>query len=269
MALDLLEAPQETNYNRPLLPGLAADQPVRHRDRQRHAGPCGGSHRPAARRRCGHAGQFRKRRLRKHRLPQSCIPRGVATVRPWCSPTASACAMAGKVLGQPVRDNVNGTDLFPLSAAALQNTDKRIFLLGGRPGVAAGVARWLAKNYPGVEVAGFRHGYYSPDEEADVIEDIRRSGADLVLVAFGAPRQDLWIPPQPQPARCEGSYRRGRPVGLLLRPHSPRPALGPQAGRGMVLSPRARTQAALAAISGWKRCVPDATATHVAGGKGE
>jgi N-acetylglucosaminyldiphosphoundecaprenol N-acetyl-beta-D-mannosaminyltransferase len=101
--------------------------------------------------------------------------------------------MAGKVLGQPVRDNVNGTDLFPLLAAALEKTGKRVFLLGGRPGVAAGVVDWLAKNYPGVKVAGFRHGYFSPDEEAEVVEEIRSSGADLVLVALGAPRQELWI----------------------------------------------------------------------------
>ena len=101
--------------------------------------------------------------------------------------------MAGDLLGQPVRDNVNGTDLFPRLAAALEGTDKRIYLLGGRPGVAEGVVRWLARNYPGVELAGWRHGYFSVAEEAEVLEDIRRSGADLVLVAFGAPRQDVWI----------------------------------------------------------------------------
>ncbi len=101
--------------------------------------------------------------------------------------------LAGELLGQPVRDNVNGTDLFPRLAAALQGTGKRIYLLGGRPGVAEGVAGWLAMNFPGVELAGWRHGYFSAEEEAEVIEAIRRSGADLVLVAFGAPRQELWI----------------------------------------------------------------------------
>jgi N-acetylglucosaminyldiphosphoundecaprenol N-acetyl-beta-D-mannosaminyltransferase len=59
--------------------------------------------------------------------------------------------------------------------------------------VAEGVVRWLAKHHPGVELAGWRHGYFSAEEEAKVIEDIRRSGAELVLVALGAPRQELWI----------------------------------------------------------------------------
>jgi N-acetylglucosaminyldiphosphoundecaprenol N-acetyl-beta-D-mannosaminyltransferase len=101
--------------------------------------------------------------------------------------------LAGDALGQPVRDNVNGTDLFPLLAAAMEGSGKRIYLLGGRPGVAEGVARWLAATYPGVEIAGCHHGYFSADEEADVIREINESGADLLLVAFGAPRQDQWI----------------------------------------------------------------------------
>ncbi len=101
--------------------------------------------------------------------------------------------VAGEVLGRAIRDNVNGTDLFPLLAAALQGTGKRLYLLGGRPGVAEGVVRWLAKNYPGVKLVGWRHGYFSSEEEAKVIADIRHCRADLVLVAFGAPRQELWI----------------------------------------------------------------------------
>ncbi len=101
--------------------------------------------------------------------------------------------VAGDVLGQPVRDNVNGTDLFPLLAKALEYTGKRIYLLGGQPGVAEGVAKWLAANFPGVEIAGFHHGYFTTDKEAEVVEQIRTSGADLVLVAFGAPRQELWV----------------------------------------------------------------------------
>ena len=56
--------------------------------------------------------------------------------------------VAGEILGQPVRDNVNGTDLFSRLAAALEGTGKRIYLLGGRPGVVEGVVSWLAKTFP-------------------------------------------------------------------------------------------------------------------------
>jgi len=101
--------------------------------------------------------------------------------------------LAGKMMGQKVVDNVNGTDLFPVLASALEDTGKKIYLLGGKPGVADDVALWLLNRFPGLEIAGYRDGYFSADEEEQVIEDIRTSGADLILVALGAPRQELWI----------------------------------------------------------------------------
>ncbi len=101
--------------------------------------------------------------------------------------------LAGIVLGRRVRDNVNGTDLFPRLCEALDGRGKRIFLLGARPGTAERMAAWMAGRYPGIVVAGCRDGYFPPAEEAEVIGQVRRSGSDLLLVAFGAPRQDVWV----------------------------------------------------------------------------
>ena len=101
--------------------------------------------------------------------------------------------MAGRILGCQVHDNVNGTDLFPHLCDRISRTKTRLFLLGGKPGVAEQVRSWVHKNYPGVEVCGVHHGYFSQSEEARIIEAIVVSEADLVLVAFGAPKQDQWI----------------------------------------------------------------------------
>jgi N-acetylglucosaminyldiphosphoundecaprenol N-acetyl-beta-D-mannosaminyltransferase len=101
--------------------------------------------------------------------------------------------IAGKLLAQEIRQNVNGTDLFPRLCEALTQSDQGLFLLGARPGVAETVARWIGERHPGVKVCGFQHGYYQPEDDPGVIENIRNSGADLLLVAFGVPRQDLWI----------------------------------------------------------------------------
>lgn len=101
--------------------------------------------------------------------------------------------IAGNRLGQPIRENLCGTDLFPRLCQALEGTGKGVFLLGGHPGVAEGVVRWMAQNYRGVQISGHRHGYYSAAEESEVIRQIADSGASLLLVAFGAPRQDQWI----------------------------------------------------------------------------
>lgn len=101
--------------------------------------------------------------------------------------------IAGKILRKPIRQNVNGTDLFPMLCKRLQDSELGFFLLGARPGIAEAVVQWAAQNYPGARIKGFHHGYFTPAEEPGVINKINESGAEILLVAFGAPRQDMWI----------------------------------------------------------------------------
>lgn len=108
-------------------------------------------------------------------------------------PDGIGLKLAGKALGREIRQNVNGTDLYPRMMKAIAGTGLRVFFLGARPGVVDDLVANLRREHPGVEVAGFHHGYFSPEEEAGIIAEIAASKADLLLVAFGAPRQDLWI----------------------------------------------------------------------------
>ncbi len=101
--------------------------------------------------------------------------------------------LAGKILGRDIRQNINGTDLLPYLCEVLQGTEHGLFLLGAGPGIAAGVRNWIVAHYPDVRIKGWRHGYFTPDEEEEVIRQIAASGATLLLVAFGTPWQDLWI----------------------------------------------------------------------------
>lgn len=105
----------------------------------------------------------------------------------------SGIRLAGSTLGCPIVDNVNGTDLFPLLCSRFAKTGKRLFLLGSAPGVAEKAARW-AEEYTGSSIiAGTYHGYFKTGEESSVIEAINASGAELLLVALGVPRQEKWI----------------------------------------------------------------------------
>lgn len=101
--------------------------------------------------------------------------------------------LAGKISRREIRQNVNGTDLFPLLCQRLQDTDSGFFFLGARPEVVEQFAAWVRNNFRGVTVSGYRNGYFDPSEEEAVLAEIRASGAKILLVAFGAPRQDLWI----------------------------------------------------------------------------
>jgi N-acetylglucosaminyldiphosphoundecaprenol N-acetyl-beta-D-mannosaminyltransferase len=101
--------------------------------------------------------------------------------------------IAGKLKSTPIRQNVNGTDLFPRLCALLQGTDKGIYLLGGLPGVPEGVARWITGHFPDTSIAGCRNGYFKPEDEPEIARAIRDSGASILFVAMGVPHQELWI----------------------------------------------------------------------------
>jgi exopolysaccharide biosynthesis WecB/TagA/CpsF family protein len=106
----------------------------------------------------------------------------------------SGMALAARWNGSPLADNVNGTDLFPLLCAAAQRAGVKIFLLGGKPGVADAAAETVKALGHGDVVAGVNHGYLDGEgDNSAVIEKINASGASIVLVGMGVPVQDLWI----------------------------------------------------------------------------
>lgn len=105
----------------------------------------------------------------------------------------SGMRIAGRVNGVRLVDNVNGTDMFPPLARRLERDGKSVYLLGGRPGVAEGVARFLRAHAPRLSVCGWAHGYRSDEGWEEVTRDIRLRRPDVLLVALGAPLQEIWI----------------------------------------------------------------------------
>lgn len=89
-------------------------------------------------------------------------------------------------------ENLNGTDFIPYLCRRSPRP-LRFFLLGGRPGVAETAARQLVATL-GQQVVGTCDGYaeYAASGE-DLIRRINESHADIVLVAFGNPKQEAWI----------------------------------------------------------------------------
>lgn len=71
----------------------------------------------------------------------------------------------------------------------------RVFLLGGKAGVAKEAARRLSRRYEGLRICGWHHGYFekSQDENEKVLTQIRRARPDILFVCFGFPLQERWI----------------------------------------------------------------------------
>lgn len=101
-----------------------------------------------------------------------------------------------RVLGAHLPGRVAGADLVPKLVGELAGTGARLFLLGGEGGVAAEAAANLARLYPKTVIAGT----YEPPRAAvrdldnrEILERIAASRADVLLVALGHPKQELWI----------------------------------------------------------------------------
>lgn len=88
--------------------------------------------------------------------------------------------------------NLNGTDFVPKFLATSER-GLRIYLLGAKPDVVERVAAKIETLYPRHRVVGFHHGYFSESEEAEIVAEIADHAPDVLLVAMGNPRQELFM----------------------------------------------------------------------------
>ena len=94
--------------------------------------------------------------------------------------------------GRTFEFNLNGSDFTPYF---LRNTQRRfrVFLLGGQPGVAERAAAACRAIAPQHEYVGTHRGHLSEADEREVLRQIRAARANLVIVGFGNPSQEVWM----------------------------------------------------------------------------
>lgn len=115
----------------------------------------------------------------------------------------SGVAIASRMAGSPFPDNLVGTDLAPQLCELAAPRGVGVFLLGGMPGVPDRAAKRLQEMVPGLRISGTRHGYFTESENGAVVDAINRSGAGILLVAFGNPLQETWIHRNAGALRCD------------------------------------------------------------------
>jgi N-acetylglucosaminyldiphosphoundecaprenol N-acetyl-beta-D-mannosaminyltransferase len=109
-------------------------------------------------------------------------------------PDGGGLLLAARLWGRPFREQVRGTDLVYQLAAAGAPSGQRWFFLGAAPGVATAAGQRLAELYPGLRVAGAYAGSPDPADDATTRAAVlAASPVDVLLVAYGAPRQELWM----------------------------------------------------------------------------
>ena len=100
---------------------------------------------------------------------------------------------ASRLLGKPLKERVAGVDLFESLMAHSAAKGWRVFLLGAREEVVSGVKDIYEKRFPGFRLAGYRNGYWKPEEEAEVVKQIADAKADLLFVAISSPKKEQFL----------------------------------------------------------------------------
>ena len=108
---------------------------------------------------------------------------------------------ASKIKKRPLKERVTGYDLSMELLNIGNEKGYKLYLLGGKEGVAKGAAENIQKAYPNIKIAGYHQGYFkgshnnyeNHQEELKIIEDINASEPDIIFVGLGFPNQEIWI----------------------------------------------------------------------------
>ncbi len=98
---------------------------------------------------------------------------------------------AARKLGGMLPERVTGMDL--VENLLGRDPPKRVFFLGGKPGVAEKAKQNAERRYSGIRVVGVHHGYFGVQEEGAVVNAVKDCKADLLLAGMGSPRQEKFI----------------------------------------------------------------------------
>lgn len=100
---------------------------------------------------------------------------------------------ASRLLGRPLKERVAGVDLFEALMRRASQTGWRVFLLGAREAVVSKVRSTYEARYPGLVIAGHRDGYWKPEEEAEVVQQIAQARVDILFVAISSPKKEQFL----------------------------------------------------------------------------
>jgi len=98
-----------------------------------------------------------------------------------------------RLFGTPLPGRVNGTDLMYRLLERASEKGYRVFFFGAKEEVLQRVLEVVRQKYPTVQIAGSQHGYFTPAEEPAIVNKIRVAEPDILLIAFGTPKKELWV----------------------------------------------------------------------------
>lgn len=108
-------------------------------------------------------------------------------------PDGAGVVLASRILGTPLPGRIAGVDFARVLLARMGRTGGSLFLLGAAEGVAARAAGRITKAFPALSIAGVQNGFFTEEEERELIDRINTASPDLLIVCLGSPRQERWM----------------------------------------------------------------------------
>ncbi len=109
------------------------------------------------------------------------------------TPDSAGVLWAARKLGTPLIERVSGVEIARELCRIAAEDGFSIYFLGAAPAVAEQAATNLAKQHPGLRIAGTHDGYFEPSRDREIAGLVKASGAKALLVAMGIPRQEKFI----------------------------------------------------------------------------
>lgn len=95
--------------------------------------------------------------------------------------------------GFSLKERVTGIDLFIRLVEEAPEKNHSIYLFGAKEDVVKKVKLIFEEKYPSIQIVGYRNGYFTEEDELDIVKDIHDSKADILFVAFSSPKKEFWI----------------------------------------------------------------------------
>lgn len=108
-------------------------------------------------------------------------------------PDGIGVVIAARLLHSARIERVPGSELMPAICAKAAEKGYRIFLFGSDPEVNCKTRDIIARRYPGIMIVGNRDGYVTEDGMPLLIDEINSSGAEILFIALGSPKQEIWM----------------------------------------------------------------------------
>jgi len=105
----------------------------------------------------------------------------------------SGVMLGTRILGARFAEGLHGNVFTPLLLQRAADRGWPVFFLGAAPGVADKAAQVLTQRHQGLQIAGTRDGYFKREEEPEIAEKIKASGAKVLMVGMGMPIQEQWL----------------------------------------------------------------------------